>query len=124
MNEIPHARNDITGANWVFFGEFAAPVEQSMDQQMDTWLAETLRPLNLKTDLLEKVIASAQKATRAQSKDDPETGQLYIQVYATSAVKVPGQTWGFFRTEKKDGSAENEPRRHTITFYLYLEGMV
>jgi hypothetical protein len=122
MNEMHPTRNDTTGACWVFFGEFEAPVEQNMTQSMCTWLAETLRPLHLKADFLEKVITSAQKAAEGGFGGDPGTGRLTIRVYANSASQASGQTWGFFRTEKKDRPPADEPYRKSITFYLYLEG--
>jgi len=89
-------------------------------------LIETLAPLGLEADFVNKILKSAQEAVLRAMRMNAETLEFeYLHVLIFSPVN-PGaddHTWGFFRIEKLEKTAgPKTPRNHAVEFYLYAEG--
>ena len=117
--------SNFLGADWQILGELALPVGSNADDRITVWLAETLNPLNLHADFVNKVLKSAQDAmARAmQVEFVTEFAHIHLLVFAPADRASKGQTWGFFRISKIEGAKGDEsPPDHAIEFYLYVEG--
>lgn len=111
---------------WRLFGEIELPVGAAINDHIATWLVETLRPLDLNVHFINKVLASAELASVYDSLSTIEAGHghLHIQIFIPEDSQSNGQSWGFFRVERKGDPQLAEPNHdHTVTFYLYREGM-
>jgi hypothetical protein len=93
----------------------------------ETWLADTLGPLNLQSDFQAVLFMSAQEAmARAnqvgQAAD--QEGHIHLRVLVPAGCSyTDGQTWGFFRVWKSDDPyAGQHSRGHVIALYLYPDG--
>jgi hypothetical protein len=81
--------------------------------------------LNLNTNLLNKILNSAQTTTARILRADAKVPLEYIHllVLAPSNRASKRQTWGFFSVERlkdtKEGAVAND---HAIEIYLYMEG--
>jgi hypothetical protein len=125
MKQMLQSLNESSGANWQLFGEIELPIGPLTDEAIQTWMVETLRPLNLNARFLEKILASAQQAAKRDfaSADGKASGCIHLLIFTPRKSPTNGQTWGFFRMEKTpDPPAEHDALHHTIAFYLYLEG--
>lgn len=117
--------NTTHNPGWQGLGELELPVGASVEETLKAWLTELLHPLNLQSELLDKIILSAQDAaTRAA-----QTGILrkfehvHLTIFVPLQRDVKEQTWGFFRLEKvEDAKDEEAGGDHAVEFYLYGEG--
>lgn len=117
--------NTTHNPGWQVLGELELPVGASVEETLKAWLTELLHPLNLQSELLDKIILSAQDAaTRAA-----QTGILrkfehvHLTIFVPLQRDVKEQTWGFFRLEKvEDAKDEEVGSDHAVEFYLYGEG--
>lgn len=113
------------GAGWQILGELELPAGASVEEALHTWLPKILQPLDLKTDLMDKIIASAQdafaRAVRAETM--PRFEHIHLTVFIPSEREERKQAWGFFRLEKiEDMQGDQTDGDHAIEFYLYGEG--
>jgi len=122
MSQTHAFTNDLPG-NWRLLDEIELPPAgsspaNSAADRFHTWLVETLRPLDLNTRLVEKILASAQAAA-----EDRPAGHVHMLIYAPGEVPSGSGSWGFSRVEKRgDPQAADHNRVHAIAFYLYREG--
>lgn len=128
MKDMLSSPDPSSAANWKPLGELElrAGAEATADSAIQAWLADILAPLDLHTDLLSKILRSAREAA-ARALESSEKAVRYAHIhllaFAPYGQRARGQTWGFFRLEKLDGSAPGQSRPdHSIEFYLYLEG--
>lgn len=122
-NDSSHTHS--LGNNWHILGELELPVGASTDNALQSWLTELLDPLNLHADFLNQVLKSAQEvAVRVLNAETAmKFEHIHILVLVTSDHISKGGTWGFFRIEKIENTAEGDVAHgHTIGFYLYVEG--
>lgn len=92
---------------------------------MHVWLTGILYPLNLQTELLDKIFVSAKDAvTRAvEAETMLKFEHIRLMVFVLSVQDNKEQAWGFFRLEKiEDSKDEQAGGDHAIEFYLYGEG--
>lgn len=121
MSQTHAFTNDLPG-NWRLLGEIELPPAGSSDRFQD-WLVQALRPLNLNTRLVEKILASAQAAA-----EDGAAGHVHMLIYAPGEVPPGSGSWGFSRVEKRGDPQAADPHAadhhgvHAIAFYLYREG--
>ena len=117
LNEYP--------GEWQLFGEINLIADFSTNNHINTWLVETLRPLKLNVRFLDKILASAALAARSDpASDEAAPEQVRLLVYMSEESQSNGQSWGFFRVEKKGDPHSSEPNQdHVIAFYLYREGI-
>jgi hypothetical protein len=112
-------------ANWQFLGELELPVDSDAVQTVHLWLTESLKPLELQEDFMNKILKSAQGAVARIIGVEAvrEFEHIRIILLVPPEQMLTGQSWGFFRDEKLIDAAEG-PVMHVqrITFYLYLEG--
>jgi len=128
MKDIHSSPEPSSAANWKPLGELElhAGAKAVTDGAIQAWLAEVLAPLSLHTDLVNKILRSAREAA-ARALESSEKAVPYVHIhllaFAPYSPRTRGQTWGFFRLEKLDGSEPGQSRPdHSIEFYLYLEG--
>ena len=109
---------------WRLFGEIELPVGAVINDHISTWLVETLRPLALNEHFINKVLASAGLALMDDSLSVIEMrhGHVHILIFIPEDSPSNGQSWGFFRVERKGDPQSAKPNYHTIAFYLYREG--
>ena len=118
LNEFP--------GDWRLFGEIELPVGAAIKDHIYIWLVETLRPLDLNDRFINKILASAELAALYDPTAAVEMphGHMHVRIYVPEDNAPTGQTWGFFRVEKKGSPQSSEPNQdHAIVFYLYREGV-
>ena len=123
MADHSHTQNQ--RSDWQFLGELELPAGASLDDPIHTWLTNLFDPLALHGDFLNRILKSAQDAAARvfQSETAEKYDHIHLVIYGPrEQVSKPG-TWGFFRVEKVENTAE-EPSTvaHSIEFYLYREG--
>jgi len=114
---------DLPGTNWKLLGEAEFSFGTITDDLVHSWLVDTLRPLNLNARFVDKILASARLASERNnpSADGQDSDHIHVLIFTPVHISSPGQSWGFFRVEKKGGPpAENDTFDHAIAFYLYL----
>ena len=117
--------NEISGANWQLLGELELSVGSDTDSVLIAWLTKTIGPLNLSTDFLKRILASAQNsAARNLHPSDGETWrQIHLSIFAPYERISKQNTWGFFHIERIENRPDNsDARNHAIDFYLYVDG--
>ena len=126
MNTMhPHdAFHDTPSATgWQVLGELELIAEPNADRTVSEWLAVILGPLQLRADILNKILKSAKEVSARTTQDGTRFDHLHLLVLAPSTRSDRRQTWGFFRIERViSGEGDESPRDHAIEFYLYLEG--
>jgi hypothetical protein len=116
---------DSSGVDWQLLGNLTLTEQYSKGGLIQTWLVEILSPLSLNTNLLDKIVTSAQLAAQytLQSTSARKIKHIHLLIFTSALHPSNGQTWGFFRIEKIDHLVEeNQLPDHAIEFYLYLEG--
>jgi hypothetical protein len=123
LNEPSQSITNRSKTDWIKFGELRLPFDVDAEAMINAWLSETLAPLHLHVDFLNKVSASAHvAATRAmQSEPVMAFDHIHLLVFVLESLDPKGHTWGFFRIEKMDSAADVSRPNHAIEFYLYLE---
>ena len=126
VKHIDPFSNHISGTDWQFLGELELTIGEEADGVISAWLTETLNPLNLHTDFLNKVLKSAQEAAeRAMQSENRQLDfqHIHLLIFFPGTCASKEQTWGFFRIEKIEGAQQHKsPSDHAIEFYLYLDG--
>lgn len=125
MKQHDPSSHSFSGTDWQMLGELTVHGGTQVEREIREWLSETLEPLELHGDLLDRILRSAREAAvRALGARDPAREDVHIHVlaFAPRTRQRSGQTWGFFRLEKfEDRSANKSPPDHAIEFYLYPE---
>ena len=113
---------------WQLLAETNVPAGQDFDPQISAWLLEALRPLELHSDLANRVQKTAQESLTQLEKTglEPALALVCLRVYAP-ARSLPkrrsSQNWGFFHIKKAGFSGSGENTAGTlIEFYFSLEG--
>lgn len=128
MNYVKHtnASNNLNfDSDWLILGHFDSPVSSSIHSAMNLWLMQTLGPLNLQTDVLEKICKSTLATTIRAIPDETGTmcHDLHLVVFVPIDFSRNGQNWGFFLVEKLEASGENNcDLCLEIELFLYREG--
>ena len=122
VDNINPSQNEISGTDWQVLGKLELPIGSGADDAIASWLIETLNPLNLHTDFLNKVVKSAQEvaAHTMQSEAVIHFQHVHFLVVATVDQAPERQAWGFFRIGKIGD--DELMLDHTIEFFLYQEG--
>lgn len=121
-NQSPSRHMD---ANWQFLGELELPVDPDAVQTVRLWLTESLKPLELQEDFMNKILKSAQGAVARiiGVESVMESEHIHIILLIPPTHTLTSESWGFFRDEKRIDAAEGAVMHvQRITFYLYLEG--
>ena len=114
--------NNAPATDWQILGELELPISAESDGAINTWLTETLLPMRLHADFLNKVLKSAQQTVARMKLNEMKFGHIHLLISAPVDRTSRGQTWGFFRIEKIENPVETRNRsHHTIEFYLYVE---
>jgi len=111
-------------AGWQIFGELEMPASVGMEDALIVWLSEVLHPLNLQTELLNKIIVSAQDAVAraVYAEGMLRIEYIHLTVFVPLEREKKGQAWGFFRLEKIEDTQEKDiGSDHAIDVYLYKE---
>jgi hypothetical protein len=119
------SRSQHIGADWQSLGELELLVDSDAAQKVHLWLTESLKPLELQEDFINKVLKSAQGAVARiiQVESVMKFEHIHISLLVPPAQTLTRQSWGFFRDEKLINSADGPVMPvQRITFYLYLEG--
>ena len=98
--------------------------ETDVHHTVSKWLTLILSRLELGEDVVNKVLKSAREAlSRAMpAANDTRFDHLHLLVSTPMHLSAKRQSWGFFRIEKVERTADTANPDHTIEFYLYLEG--
>jgi len=109
---------------WKLMGDLKLSANQNADTTISVWLTESLNPLDLQVDFLNKVITSAQDAVAHISLANTMMvlKHYHLLVFAPAHRLPERQCWGFFRIEKIESvQTEKHSSDHAIEFYLYQE---
>jgi len=122
MTQKQISSHNISG-DWRLFGETKLPFSPDPADHLNTWLMETLRPLNLSKRFLDKLLESAKLAAGGLPLVERAPDHVHMQIYTPVESTSNQRSWGFFRVEKKgDPQAADSTNFHAIAFYLYREG--
>ena len=123
MQHKNSSSNNPPATDWQILGELELPISSESDGAINRWLTETLLPMHLPTDFLNKVLKSAQDTVARMMLNEMKFEHIHLLIFVPVDRTSRGQTWGFFRIEKIESQMEvrNHPH-HAIEFYLYLEG--
>ena len=107
-------------------GELKLPKDLDIETAIQAWLLETLEPLNLHTDFLNKFSLSVKDTARKLLEPDlaaQESGHIHLLLFTRRKRAAGSHSWGFFLIEKLEDTAEGDGiPNHAIEFYLYPEG--
>ena len=131
VNEVKSVKPENASSNphlnvdWHILGNINLPVNPSPLSGMMVWLGQTLDPLNLSIDFLDKILKSTQVSMLRVI--PVETGakvtDLQLIVFTPAAGIRLGQNWGFFLIEKHEAAtADDCDACFVIELYLYREG--
>lgn len=120
--------DNFTNSDWQILGQLTLPAGMDVDviEMISAWLPETLRPLQLQGEFLEKVVHSAQQALKTidLAGKGAKFGHYHLLVFAQAHSTDLPNTWGFFRIEKiVDAIPDTIHSGHAIEIYLYPEGI-
>jgi hypothetical protein len=125
MTDTNHALNNFMDNDWQLLGQFKVSPGTDIESMIGKWLIETLEPLQLHSDIVDKILFSALQAARNATLPGRRGEFEHFHFVAFSQRHLPDQptTWGFFRIEKIEAErpASLHPD-HAIEFYLYPEG--
>ena len=125
MNLPHHSHTQNQRPEWQLLGELELPASASLDDTIRTWLTNLFDPLGLHGDFLNRILKSAQDAAARVflSESAEKCDHIHLVIYDPREQSPKPGTWGFFRVEKVENTAE-EPSTaaHSIEFYLYREG--
>jgi hypothetical protein len=126
VKQLDSSPRKFPDTDWRRLGEHKVRAGSDALGSITAWLTQTLRPLNLPTDLTGKILRSAHEAAaRALHLNESSAGygHIHLVALAPSHHTDKGQTWGFFRMEKLEASPAGEsPPGHSIELYLYIDG--
>lgn len=125
MNDNDSLPKKAPGTDWQILGELKLSIDASVHSVAGRWVAETLSPLDLQKDFMNKVLKSAQDvvARAVQAESVRASEHLHLSIFVSQDQISGGRTWGFFRIEKLEGAlADENDLDHAIEFYLYPEG--
>ncbi len=111
--------------DWQFLGKLNLPIDMYTDGMIGEWLSETLKPLKLQVDFIDKVSSSTRQAVHRALLDDKRGAfdHFHLLIYSQKHRSDHSNTWGFFRIEKNEQSpTEKVHAGHAIEIYLYPEG--
>lgn len=110
---------------WKILGETSIPVDENLDPSIQEKLAEILCPLPLPSELLEKVLTSAQEIAQQalqHNLGESRIKNIHLRVFVRSDHNSGLQTWGFFLIEKNRFAQKNEAESsYLMEYYLYPE---
>ena len=116
-------------AGWQTLAELDFLVGTDFESQVQAWMFETLHPLGIDTELLNRILKSASEAiSRKVSPNFKEVNLPLVHLRLYIPVEVPirsalRRNWGFFRIDKYGATSIRGDRfDHLIEFYLYLDG--
>lgn len=110
---------------WQILGALELPAGTVPAGAIDLWLSDVLKPLELPSGILHRMLASLQDAaTRALPAESSEQHEhIHLVVFAPSDYDShTRRDWGFFQIEKlADPAPAAAGADHSIELYVYLE---
>ena len=125
VNYIDPKHNPLPRTDWQSLGELQLRVGSNPNATINQWLTKILGPFSMPDDLVSKILRSIEDAAVRILSPDIAEGQfeyLDIVVLAPAGLAMQGQTWGFFRIERRSTDSEIESAKgHCVEYYLYLD---
>ena len=122
--DTSHTQNH-PASNWQILGDLELSAQVNSKEILELWLKEILKPLDLHTDFLNRILNSAHQTVVRLLRPDAETklDHIHLFVFAPSNHTLKKLIWGFFSVERvKDTEEGTIANNHTIEIYLYKEG--
>lgn len=123
-NQTDQPLSHDTGTDWQILGELELPFGVNAQPLLRDWLSDVLTPINLHMDFLNKIWTSAEHVATCTSRTETAANDQHIHfvICISSSSSLQTQTWGFFRIEKVEKTADNEKsNNHLVEFYLFPE---
>jgi hypothetical protein len=100
-------------------GDLSLEIGSLTSYSIETWLLESLAPLHLNKNFVNKVLDSCHETLErvVKAADEKNIDCIYLMIFAPQNHTLTGQTWGFFCIEKKRSLASEL----VIELYLYPE---
>jgi hypothetical protein len=125
MDESNFSLDNFVNSDWQVLGMLTISTRTESVGLIQAWLAETLQPLQLQGDFLDKITTSAQQAVEGASRGEKRAAfeHFHLFVFSQGHSLDHKSTWGFFRIEKIEQSHHPATHPdHAIEIYLYPEG--
>lgn len=119
-----HTQNH-PASNWQILGDLELSAQVNSKDTLELWLKEILKPLDLHTDFVNRILNSAHQTIVRILQTDTQTklDHIHLLVFAPSNRTLKKLIWGFFSVERlKDTEEGTVANNHTIEIYLYKEG--
>jgi hypothetical protein len=110
---------------WLVLGVLELLLNSESENALEKWLKQLLAPLNLQSDLTNKISISAQDSLRRAQQPQPHVayGHIQISIFTPPDYISKGKTWGSFHIEKiENADPAKKHTNHKVEFYLYREG--
>jgi hypothetical protein len=114
---------------WQILAELDLLVAVDFESQVQTWMFETMYPLGIDPELLNRILKSALEAiSRKKNSNCKETNLPKVRLRLYTSMEVPirldlKRNWGFFRIDKHGvTSTGGDHFDQLIEFFLYLDG--
>ena len=117
--------NNSSGTDWQNLGDLELSAHVNSKDTIELWLKEILKPLDLHTDFLNRILNSAHQTVVRLLRPHTETilDHIHLVVFAPSNRTLKKLIWGFFSVERlKDTEESTVANNHTIEIYLYMDG--
>ena len=118
VNTTGSSLHHTSGSGWQLLGELELPAGSSVTATIHAQLEGLLQPLPLGSDLLERLLSSAQNAA---GRNNTSPGHIHLIVFGPAEVTATAGNWGFFRIERMENGSNSSAPDHAIEFYLYCE---
>ncbi|MGD8402379.1 MAG: hypothetical protein PVJ21_01875 [Anaerolineales bacterium] len=125
MKQINLSHKNTSDTGWQLLGELDLSVRPEDEFTINTWLTDLLKPLDLSTDFMNRVVTSVQDSVSRimQPSGTISLGHIHLSFYAPNERIRERNTWGFFHIERIENRADSvNTNDHAINFYLYVEG--
>jgi len=129
LDNTKQSPNQTPEAGWQALGEIKLPAGPAAQQVIAAWLRECTRPLNLGSEMTDKVMECALEASaRAVEAGQGPAEAVYVVLCIYAPQEIPAKpdrkhTWGFFKIEKNESGPRDKPLPNdSIELYLYPEG--
>jgi hypothetical protein len=115
--------------SWQILAELDLLITTGFESQLQTWMLETISPVGIDPELLNKILKSALEAISRNVNSnwkEMNSVSIHLRLYISLEVPIRADTkrnWGFFRIDKLGFTSIGDDHvEQLIEFFLYFDG--